>query len=193
MVVALAGCQSSAPTPPITPSPEPATPTATATATPTPTPTPTPADTPSPSPTPSPTSAAAACTGTADQKAYLAGAAAVTHFDVYCAVLPAGWWLDSGSAPNPDWLDITYKSSGGAVIILWEGGWCPAGHACAEEGGPVGPASFGGLTGTLYSDVTSFFIHVGTFADQKYKMSGQGMTEAQFRAWAAALVKVPKP
>ncbi len=191
MVSVLAGCSSSAPTPIVilvTPSP--------AASTPAPTPTPEVTPTPSPevtaTPSESPTSAAAACTGTAAHQAFFVNAAADLPFDVYCAVLPSSWWLDSASYNGP-FLEVAYKNGAGDSIWIFEGGWCPPEAWCADPGPPVGSASFDGLGGTLYSGGSYYTLKVGTAANPAYAMGGGGMSQAQFTAWAAAVVKVPKP
>ncbi len=177
----------------ITPSPAPPTPTVEPTPEPTPTvePTVAPTDTLTPAPTASPASGAAGCTGTADNQAFFVEAAAVLHFDVYCAVLPKGWWLQSGEYKG-SFLQVQYKKAGGATLTIWEGAWCPPTYACASAGGEIGPASFGGLAGTLYFNGSTYTIQVGTSAHQQYRIFGFGITQAQFVAWAGAVKKVPK-
>ena len=197
-VAALAGCTSTAATPVVIfVTPAPATPTPTPTATPTPAATPTATPTPAapPTPTPSPTSAAAGCTGTADNRDFFLVAASKLHFDIYCAVLPGGWWVDSGSyvLPNGGYMEAEYKNAGGAGLEIREGSWCPPAKVCIAPGATIGPASFGGLAGTLYVNGASYTLQVGTSAIQRYFMVGHGMTQAQFTAWAAAMLKVPKP
>ena len=208
LALALTGCGSSAATPITVFVTPPASPTAEPTETPTPevtaTPvaTPTAATTPSPTvaPTPtlaaSPTSAAAACKGTtAGLSALFAEAATNLSFDVYCAsVLPSGWWMQSASYVLPDggYLQADYKNSGTASFEIREGRWCPPSKVCIAPGATVGPASFGGLAGTLYLNITTYTLQVGTSAKPAYFMVGSGMTQAQFVAWAAGMVKVPK-
>jgi hypothetical protein len=210
LALALTGCGSSAATPITVVTAAPASPTAAPTATPTPvvtaTPTtgatPTAAATASPTaaPTPtlaaSPTSAAAACKGTTPAlKALFVEAASNLSFDVYCAsVLPSGWWLQSASYVLPDggYLQADYKNSGGGAFEVREGRWCPPAKVCIAPGATIGPASFGGLAGTLYLNITTYTLQVGTYAKPAYLMVGNGMTQAQFVAWAAAMVKVPK-
>ena len=188
MVAALAGCASAAATPAAS---------STATAAPTPTMAATPTATAAVTPTPaaSPTSAAAVCTGSAENQAWFVDAASDLDFDVYCAVLPSGWWLDSASyvLPAGGYLEAEYKNSGGAELGVREGGWCPPGYACIGPGATIGPASFDGLAGTLYLNNTTYTLQVGTYADPAYLMIGHGMSQDQFVAWAAAMLKVPKP
>jgi len=206
LALALTGCGTAKSTPVIvyvTPTPTATatveeTPTEAATSTPTAaaTSTPTPATTATSSPTPaaSPTSAAAACTGSAANKAFFLDAASKLTFDVYCAKLPSTWWLETASYVLPDggYLEAHYKNAGGAELGLREGRWCPPGYFCSAPGATIGPASFDGLAGTLYLNNTTYTLQVGTYANPEYLMVGHGMTQAQFVAWAAAMVKVPK-
>jgi hypothetical protein len=196
VVVALSGCTSSSATP-LASSPTPTSEqTASAETTPSPaeaTPTQSIAPTDSPTPAPSPTSPAAGCTGTADNQAFFVEAAAKLHFDVYCAVLPSGWWLQTGSytLASGGFLQVEYKTAGAATFSLWEGAWCPPSKSCIAVGPLVGPASFDGLSGSLYLNSTTYTLRVGTVANPAYLMVGSGMTQAQFTALAAALIKVP--
>jgi hypothetical protein len=198
MALALAGCVGATATP--TPAAS-STATSTPAATPTPAPTATIAATPTateavtPTPAASPTSAAAACTGSAANQAWFVEAATKLPFDVYCAVLPSGWWLQSASyvLSSGGFLEAEYKNAGGAGFHLWEGAWCPPEKACIAHGPQVATASFGGLAGTLHLNTGAYTLEVGTWAHPAYLMAGSGMTQAQFVAWAAALHKVPKP
>jgi hypothetical protein len=170
--------------------------------TPAPTPTAAPTDTPTPTPTSSPTpsawptSQAALCTGNASNKAFFVEAASNLSFAVYCAVLPSGWWLESGDyklTPTAQ-LSVLYKNAKGDWFSLKEGDVCPPPTLCAMAGSPAGPASFGGLAGTLWVASPSFYtIIVGPAGHPSYAVGGQYMTQAQFVAWAAALKKVTAP
>lgn len=202
--LSLGGCGTAATTPPPTAatSTPTATPTPTAVATPTPTSSATPSSTPvvSPSSSPSattsatPTSRAAGCTGSPDNQAFFVEAAAALSFDVYCAVLPSGWWLQSGSytGASGGFVQVEYKTAGTSYFDVWEGSWCPPSKACIGPGGLLGPASFGGLSGSLYLNNTTYTLRVGSVSHQQYLMVGSGMNQAQFVALAAALIKVPK-
>jgi len=70
----------------------------------------------------------------------------------------------------------------------------PAKMICLSPGGAMGPASFGGLAGTLYWDGINWTIKVGTPGSSTlYWMSGSGLTQNQFTTLAAALIRVPRP
>jgi len=151
----------------------------------------------SPTPTASPISGAATCTGNASNKAFFVEAASKEPFDVYCAVLPSSWWLEQGeyTLPGGGKVTVQYKNAAGAAIIIIEGAWCtttPA--ACSPHTSTIGPASFGGLSGTayIYAGGATRVIYVNPGTDHAYAFFGDGMTQAQFVAYAAAVVKVPR-
>jgi hypothetical protein len=71
---------------------------------------------------------------------------------VYCAVLPAGWFVQAGSFSlrNGGRLDITYRGPAGALLTLIEGNVCEGqASGCPASGQALGPASFGDQPGTL--------------------------------------------
>jgi len=198
--VALAGCGTAAPTARIvfvtaTPNPTPiviyVTPTPTATAT----PAASAAATAAASGSASPASAAAACTGTAANKAFFVEAAANLPFDVYCGVMPSGWWLESAEyqLPGGGHLDARYKNAAGAEIDTREGHFCTAPTFCAVMGSPAGSASFGGLSGTLFVVEPYYSIVLPPPTDPRYWIVGHGMGRAKFLQIAAAFVRVPRP
>ncbi len=88
----------------------------------------------SPRPTASP--AAADCTGSDDNRAFYAGVAADVAWDVYCPVLPAGWFVDTGAfrLSGGGTMEISYKGPGGQRLAIREG------HYCAGQTGCVPPA-----------------------------------------------------
>jgi hypothetical protein len=217
LALVVGACSSSAATPVIiivTPSPG-----ATDTAAPTPTPaeTPTevatdtpaatesatdlpteaPSDTPTPSPTlapgASPTSRAAMCTGTAANRDFLANVAHQLSFGVYCAVLPSGWWLQSGQydSAGGGWVTILYKSSGGATITLYEqntGSTCVAADL-------IGAAKFGDLNGQLYYQSHSpltWGLNARPVVGLCYRAYGLGLTQAKFVSYIGGLKLIPK-
>ena len=179
------------------------TPTPTPVETPTPGETPAPGDTPAPEPTvtataapsaspaASPTSPAALCTGNTDNKSFFAAVAHTLSFDIYCAVLPSGWWLQSASYKGTGGgsLYATYKSSGGGVLNLYED------HntdTCFVA--PLGNGKFGNLAGKLYQkDATPTYGVVAYGAGTVcYRATATGLTQARFTTYAAALTVVPK-
>jgi hypothetical protein len=159
--------------------------------TPAPTATPAPTDTPAPaSPTAAPTSPAAACTGNAANKEFIAEAAAKLSFDVYCAVLPSTWWVQSGeyTLPNGGTLELSYKNSAGATMIINEGNWC--GECAIAADHHYGAAAFDGIGGDFWSLVDTWIMVVPSITHPIYMLRGRGMSKATFMAWAAAFKKV---
>ena len=176
--------------PSIAPAPATPTPTPEPTATPQPTPTETP---PGASPSPSGSGAAAGvegCTGNDDNRTFFAGAAAAYSWPVYCAVLPAHWFVNVGSRGGGK-LDISYKGPNGARFELHEGAVCAAGVDCYPTGSDAGTADFGDRVASL--------IHVedgGVVAivDRGQRLSwmaiGQGMDDPTFVSLLGALIRL---
>jgi hypothetical protein len=136
--------------------------------------------------------AAAGCTGTAEHKAFFDSAAAALGFDVYCGALPSDWWLQSAQYSGNQ-LTASYANSKGWTVSLGEGNFCPGLPSCLTSTSSLGSASFGSLSGSLKlisAGTYGVFVNAGT--THGYRMIGKGMTQAQFKAWAAALVKIPK-
>jgi hypothetical protein len=212
--LALAGCAGAKATPiviHVTPSPAPsvaATPTATAVATDTATAsaaatdtatasaaaTDTPASSPSPSPTPVPAPAGTTCSRTPANNQWFVDQAPHLPWSVYCAVLPSGWGVLSGSSEysSGGYLQMTYKGPGGATLALYEGNIC---HfmttGCASAGTDLGTATFGDRSGHLYSITPSTYLFWGDAGTNVvYRADSSGLSEATMRSYLAALLKV---
>jgi hypothetical protein len=147
-------------------------------------------------PSASPTSAAAACTGSADNQAFFANTAGLMKFDVYCASLPAKWYLTAGgyTQPKGGTVTITYQKTGGGQLDISEGAFCTG--TCNTHVSTLGSASFGSLSGefdllSASPDVYVIYVNPGTAT--AYSIKGTGVTQADFKNLAAAMVKVPKP
>lgn len=175
-----------------TPEPTPA-PTDEPGATPETTPTPGTSLDPNASPSPAPD---AACTVSDDNPAFFAAAAIVMDWDVYCAVLPPGWFLQSGRyrQANGGFLEVSYSASGGRTLALREGGFCGDSGGCVPAGSEIGAATFGGVAGTLVSGTDgSWAVVVAKGEALSWLAVGTGMDEATFRALAGALHRVAVP
>jgi hypothetical protein len=205
LVAACAGTAPTAPTPMIvyvTLSPAPATATPAATPTPATSATAGPSEGPvlteAPSLEPSvPAAPGETCSGTANFQALYAEAAAFMHWDVYCPVLPKGWYVKEAEwkGTNGGVVRAVYGGPHGAVIGLAEGSWCTTSPAaCAVNSGALGGGAFGDLAGSLYlyTSPTSYVIYVHPGTVHAYAIAGQGITKAAFLQYAAALIKVPK-
>jgi hypothetical protein len=135
-----------------------------------------------------------ACSGSAENRDFFAAAAQAFSWDVYCAVLPADWFVDAGSFRLADGgtLVISYKGPGGERIELQEGAFCTAGgSACSPRDHDLGSAPFGDRPGELVSlgpDASDgFAIYVDPGAAPSWAITGTGMDRAAFEAIAAAL------
>ena len=183
-------------TPELTPTPEiTASPTPAPTATPAPTESPTPEITPTevPSAVPSPT--LPGCTKNAGNQQFFLNQAALFKWDVYCAVLPNGWSVKTGGASasynNGGLLQVEYVAKTGKTFTLMEGNVCPPPIGCAAAGIIVGPANFGPtLSGNLFQVGTGWELWVTVSPKVQYIVTGDGMTQPQFVAYAAAIIKV---
>lgn len=171
--------------------------------------TPTPADTPaaSPAPTPGPSAepptappgddGTSTCAGSAENRDFFAAAAEAFTWDVYCAALPDGWFVHTGSYRLADGgsLVISYRGPGDAWIELREGAFCTEGaSACSPRDHELGPAAFGDRSGTLVTlgpnESDGFAIYVDPGAAPSWSITGKGMDSASFEAIAAALLRM---
>ena len=155
-----------------------------------------PTDTPAPTLPPVAAGNPTKCTDWAKDGAEFTKAAKGLKFyvDVYCAVLPSGWYVSAFNWAQPHGvagsLVITYKRKT-AVLTVSEGNFC---SGCAYvDLSDLGSASFGGLPADLKLRSTgTYALYVNPGATVQYQMVGKGMTQAAFVAMAAAMVKVPK-
>jgi hypothetical protein len=163
---------------------------------PTDTPVPEPTDTPVPEATDTPSATlppgVVACTGSAAIKQTLADEISHLKFDLYCPVLPSGW-----SVVNVAWdYNVggaqAHYHSGSKTIDVWEGKVCSLSpNPCSGVWNPdIGPQAFGSLTGDMSGSVGHWttIVHT-TNAKVMYTLTGDGMTEAQFQAYSAAMHK----
>jgi hypothetical protein len=167
-----------------------------------PTATPTPSDVATPTPTasaagePSPSGEAGSvggCSGTDDNRKFFADAAAAFDWPVYCAVLPARWFVEAGTfrSAGGGWLQIAYKGPGGARFELHEGAFCDEGDGCAPDGPDSGSAAFGDLAGTLVIGRDGRHgVIVDRGAARSWLAIGTGLDAEVFKDFAADLVRI---
>jgi len=144
---------------------------------------------PSEMPSVSPAPPAAQCTGSADNQAFLTDAARLMSFDVYCAALPAKWYLAGGTftRPNGGQVLITYKKTGGGQLEICEG-------QCPSEG-TSGSASFGDLPGGLAASpgVNAIYASVGIgSATATYSITATGIAQSELASIGSTMIKVRK-
>jgi hypothetical protein len=132
---------------------------------------------------------AAACSGNDKNRDFFVAAAAALNWPVYCAVLPAGWFVEAGEYRRAGGgrLEISYKGPGGARLELREGAFC-TGEGCVQPGAEAGEAAFGDKTGKFVGlDDGGWVIDVDRSEPVSWLAVGHGMDEEAFRAIAAAL------
>lgn len=149
----------------------------------------------SPEPSPPPATGAAACSGNHDNRVFFEAIAGQVSWTVYCAVLPAGWFVDAGSFSLRDGgrMEITYKGPNGARFALEEGNVCAApGAGCATGQHALGNAAFGDRSGTLMATDGSGGLALYVDAGQvpAWTATGSGLDQATFTRFAAALTSV---
>jgi hypothetical protein len=136
---------------------------------------------------------AGACSGSAENRDFYRAAASALSWTVYCAVLPAGWFVDSGQyrQAGGGWVQIAYHGPGGARFELHEGAFCTASDGCVPPGTDSGDAPFGDKTGTFVAlDDGGLAVVVDRGEKISWLAVGTGLDEAAFRAIVAALAVV---
>lgn len=139
-----------------------------------------------------------ACTGTPENRDFYAALAAAVAWDVYCAVLPSGWFVDSGPnsgsyrLANGGQLSITYRGPGGARIVIREGSYCAGLPDCPPSGTDAGAARFGDRDARLLDigNGSWLVVVVPTGADVDWQAVGTGMDGAALGAYTAAFARV---
>jgi hypothetical protein len=147
---------------------------------------------PSPSESAGP-AAAAACSGSDKNREFFEAAASALDWTVYCAVLPSGWFVDTGGYRQAGGgrLEITYRGPGGARLELHEGAFCPDRDGCVPSGTEAGDAALGDQTGALIAtDDGGWAIVVERAAPISWLAVGTGLGENAFRAIADGLTVV---
>ncbi len=144
-----------------------------------------------PSPVPG---SADACSGTAENRDFYAALAASVTWNVYCATLPAGWFVESGSyrLSNGGQLSITYRGSGSARIVVREGGYCAGVPDCIPTGTDSGSARFGDQDARLLDpgDGSWVVVVASTGGDVAWQATGTGMDGPTLAGYTAAFARV---
>ncbi|HTG42255.1 MAG TPA: hypothetical protein VK697_11650 [Methylomirabilota bacterium] len=136
---------------------------------------------------------AGACSGSDENRDFFRAAASALSWTVYCAVVPAGWFVDSGQyrQASGGWVQIAYRGPGGARLELHEGAFCTASDGCVPSGTESGDAPFGDKMGTFVAlDDGGFAVVVDRGEKISWLAVGTGLDEAAFRAIAGALTVV---
>jgi len=145
------------------------------------------------SPSPGPGSADA-CSGTAENRDFYAALAASVAWDVYCAVLPPGWFVESGSyrLSNGGQLSITYRGPDGARLVVREGSYCAGLPDCIPSGTDAGSARFGERDARLLDLGNGSLLVVVASAggDVDWQATGSGMDGSALAGYTAAFARV---
>ncbi len=145
------------------------------------------------SPSPRPGSADA-CSGTAENRDFYAALAASVAWDVYCAVLPPGWFVESGSyrLSKGGQLSITYRGPDGARIAVREGNYCAGLPDCVPSGSDAGAARFGERDARLVDlgGGSSLVVVAPASGDVRWQATGSGMDGSALAGYTAAFARV---
>ena len=141
-------------------------------------------------PSPSPSNSASVCSGAKDTPDFYASFAGSVSFPVYCAVLPAGWSLVSGTyrLANGGHITINFRRKlDNATFELDEGSFCTDSSGCVPSGTAVGSGPYGDLTGDLVQTSTGFALVVAKGEKPSWLAVGNGLDQATFTALTGAL------
>lgn len=143
------------------------------------------------SPAPS-TGGAAACSGNDENRAFYAAVADDVAWDVYCAVLPAGWFVDAGEfrLAGGGRLEIAYKGPSGQRIEVREGAYCTGEDDCPPTGPDAGTASFGDRPARLIDVGGGAWLVVAEGGDVNWEAKGIGMDGPTLAGHTAAFAPV---
>jgi hypothetical protein len=147
----------------------------------------------SPSASPSDAGPVASCSGTPKNRDFFAAAAAAVDWPVYCAVLPNGWFVDTGSyrLSGGGWLEIAYKGPSGARIELHEGSFCHTADGCVPPGTDAGATPFGDQSGTgVQATDGRFAVVVDRGSSPSWLAIGSGLTEDAFNKLVGRLARL---
>lgn len=117
-------------------------------------------------------------------------------WSVYCAVLPAGWFLENGTYRLADGgqLEVSYRGPGDVHIAIGEGNVCDQVgsdiEACAPRDTVIGPAAMSDQTGELGQLSNGLVLDVDRGANPSWRVTGLGLSEADFRAICARMLLV---
>ena len=151
--------------------------------------------TPVPPPTGAPTppgDPAAACTGNDENRAFFAGVAEAVSWDVYCPVLPGGWFVDTGSfrLAGGGRMEISYKGPGGARLEIRQGTYCAGQEDCIPDAPVAGPAAFGDRPARLLDLGDGRWLIVAEDGAVNWEVRSSALDRETALAFAAAFARV---
>jgi hypothetical protein len=115
-------------------------------------------------------------------------------FDVYCGILPGGWFFNgsawTGANHGHLMAKYSYKSGSGPSVVIDEGGDASK-FTPVTPGATIGTANFGDLSGTLSSaSGGGYVLQVAPGTTHAYQAVGTGVTQATFVNIVGAVMKV---
>lgn len=134
------------------------------------------------------------CSGNSANRSFFADVAAVVAWDVYCGVVPDGWFVESGNYRLRDGgqLTIAYRGPDGSRLELREGAFCVDG-SCAPSGQASGTGAFGDRTGSFVDlEGGGYAVVVDPGEAVTWLAVGANLDEATFRQLAGALQLVAR-
>lgn len=142
-------------------------------------------------PTP-PDDPAAACTGNDENRAFFAGVAEAVAWDVYCPVLPGGWFVDTGSfrLAGGGRMEISYKGPGGARLEIRQGFYCAGQENCIPDAPTAGTAAFGSRPARLLDLGDGRWLIVAEDGAVAWEVRSSGLDRETALAYAAAFARV---
>ena len=136
--------------------------------------------------------AAADCSGNDENRAFYEAVAGDVTWDVYCAVLPAGWFVDAGSfrLAGGGKLEISYKGPGGQRIEMRQGTYCAGVDGCIPTGPDAGSAAYGDRPARLVDVGGGSWLVVAEGGEVDWEAKGIGMDGPTLAGYTAAFAKV---
>jgi hypothetical protein len=135
---------------------------------------------------------AAACAGNDDNRDFFSAVAAAVSWQVYCPILPDGWFVAAGQyrLAGGGWMEISYRGPADATIELRQGVVCGDG-TCSPSGDDLGEAAYGDRSGTLWNVGNGGYeVLVDPAADLSWVLIASGLSEAEVRSIAGDLLPV---
>jgi hypothetical protein len=112
-------------------------------------------------------------------------------WDVYCPVLPKGWYVESGRLSSGV-LTIAYKTSAGLRLELKQGNYCTGtADTCGPMDSLIGTAMYGDREGQLGRLSGNLVLYVNPGVQPSWQAVGIGLQESTFTSFTGAFVKVP--
>lgn len=113
---------------------------------------------------------------------------------VYCAVLPDGWFLETGSYRLADGgrLEVTYRGPADVHVEIVEGNVCGGEDAdvCVPRDAVIGPSALGDREGELGRLANGLVLDLDRGATPSWRATGLGLSEEAFRAICTAFLVV---